>query len=273
MSATTDDSARVTEEAAQWLEAIERTLKSNESAALRRWLHVSAHRKTIVDRCRLWHGPEVLAVLQELVPVETFARRVERQYGRIGLAFFLGMSGITFITVLIAASKLWSRTEEAWTFQRADADFRTGADERRTIKLPDGSFVVLGVNTHVLLSYRPQHRELVLLKGEALVSVVMDPQRDFSLHAGVRALSVDSHGARFKVRRSVAVDYIELAVIEGRVTAGESRGPTALTPQLLRARATTGAQVFVAGEAARLGAGWQLAWMESREESDRALEF
>lgn len=259
-----DHSARVDEEAAQWLEAIERALKPHEIDRLRDWLKASAHRRTIVERCRLWHGPDVLAVLQELVPVETFARQVERQYGRIVLALFLGISGITFTTIVIALSKVWTRAEEAWTLQRADADLRTDIGERRTIKLPDDSLLMLGADSHVLLSYRTQVRELSLLKGVAQVSVAPDAARRFWMHAGGRALVVEQGAARFTVRRSSS-DYIELEVIEGDVTAARSRGPTPMSPELLRARATVGTQVFHAGEAGRLGAGWQLAWPLSPE--------
>src|SRR5262245_7456560 len=96
----------IDEQAARWLEAIERSLKPTEVKALRAWLSVAAHRDAIVSRCKLWHGPEVLAVLSELVPVESMRERVERHYGRMVLAIFLGVSGIGFATVVIAVSKI-----------------------------------------------------------------------------------------------------------------------------------------------------------------------
>jgi len=272
MSSTpANESARITEEAAQWLEAIERTLNPRESVSLRDWLKVSEHRRTIVERCRLWHGPEVLAVLQELVPIDTFARRVERQYGRIALALFLGISGITFTTVVIAVSKMWSRAEEAWTLQRADADLYTNKTEQRTIELPDGSVLKMSEDTHVLVNYRPQMRELTLLRGEAQVEVAPDTRRELSLHAAMRNLTVGHEAANFKVRRFA--EHIELAVLDGQVTALASRGRTAMTPALRRARASSGTQVFTTGEMARLGAGWQLSWNANSEDRNRALEF
>ncbi|HKE93743.1 MAG TPA: hypothetical protein VKB34_05515, partial [Povalibacter sp.] len=91
--------ARIAEEASAWLEKIERAISAEEGRALRAWLKPPVHREIIVDRCKRWHGPEILAVLGELIPVEALHERVERQYGRVLLAICLGVSGIALITV------------------------------------------------------------------------------------------------------------------------------------------------------------------------------
>lgn len=48
--------ARAVEEAAMWLEKLERTLRPTESAQLREWLKVRLHREVIVERCKLWQS-------------------------------------------------------------------------------------------------------------------------------------------------------------------------------------------------------------------------
>src|SRR5687768_7455940 len=99
------EQARISEEAANWLEKIERTIGPEEAQALRAWLKLKAHREAIVERCKRWHGPEILAVLGELVPLENFEERVERQYGRLLLGIGMAVTGIATITVLTALAR------------------------------------------------------------------------------------------------------------------------------------------------------------------------
>lgn len=266
-----DGRARATEEAAMWLEKLERAITSAESFELQKWLKASLHREVIVERCKLWHGPEVLAVLGELVPIETFSQRVERQYDRVLLAITLGVSGIAFATVMIAASRVWS-TDERQDALRAEANFHTAVDERRTIALPDGSSMVLNTGTQLLLRYRPSSRDVVLLRGEATFKAEPDAARPFLVFAGVRRLEVQADEATFNVRR-VTADRIELTVIEGRVWAPASRASEPLAPALLRARVGTGEHLFTAGEGGVLGPGWQWPMALKQEEIDERIAW
>src|SRR3954465_12749644 len=93
--------AVIAEQASIWLEKIERTLSPEEGQALRRWLKASSvHRDLLIDRCKRWHGPEILAVLGELVSVEHLSDRIEKHYGRMVLAIVMGISGISLATVV-----------------------------------------------------------------------------------------------------------------------------------------------------------------------------
>src|SRR5580704_378072 len=63
------DSDKISTEAAVWLARLERGLLPQEGSSLRDWLRQPAHREAIVDAAKLWHGPDIIAVLAELVPV------------------------------------------------------------------------------------------------------------------------------------------------------------------------------------------------------------
>ena len=63
------DTDKISNEAAVWLARLERGLLAEEGLTLRAWLSRPAHREAIVDAAKLWHGPDIIAVLAELVPV------------------------------------------------------------------------------------------------------------------------------------------------------------------------------------------------------------
>ena len=114
---------RIVEEAARWLEKIERTISREEAQALRAWLKGPGHRDTIIDRCKRWHGPEILAVLGELIPVEKLADRVEKHYGRMVLGIFLGRLATTR-----EGASAWTSTKAALVgmFHAASVQFIAG---------------------------------------------------------------------------------------------------------------------------------------------------
>jgi transmembrane sensor len=251
-----DRDKRAGDEAAMWLERLERSLRADEIALLREWLKVPMHRKAIAETGRLFHGPHIMAVLDHLFPVQAFATRVRPQPGRIVLAIFLGVSGLGLSTVLIAASHLWTRTSSESSL-RAEGDYRTAIGSTSTIALPDGSSMTLAPASRALVSYGPHARDVTLLRGEARFDVVSDPERSFRVHAGVRRFEVIVADTRFNLRRLDA-ERIELHVRDGEVTALDSRRSGPLPPALLRARASSGEHLFIAGESGVLGAGWQL---------------
>src|SRR6201996_6042286 len=56
------------EEAAMWLARLPRGLRADEAPPLRDWLKDRINRNIILDMARLWHGPDILALLSELIP-------------------------------------------------------------------------------------------------------------------------------------------------------------------------------------------------------------
>ncbi len=56
------------EEAAMWLARLSRGLRAEEALPLRDWLKDRVNRNIILDMARLWHGPDIIALLSELIP-------------------------------------------------------------------------------------------------------------------------------------------------------------------------------------------------------------
>jgi transmembrane sensor len=263
--------ARIVEEAANWLEKIERTISKEEGQALRVWLKTGSHREAIVERCKRWHGPEILAVLGELVPLETLADRVERQYGRIVLAIVLGVTGIATLTVLTAVSRNIPSTDAQGNPLRAATFVRTTVGEQKTIKLPDGGSILLNTLTAAYLNYEPSSRHVTLLAGEAAFHAKYDPARPFTVFAGGRRFEVLQGDARFNLRK-LTREQVELTVLQGQVHAHNARLGS-LSPALLRARVRSGAHTFGASDGGTLGPGWQSPWTLSAEEIERRVAW
>lgn len=75
----------------------------------------------------------------------------------------------------IGACLLW------WHYR--PAVYRTGAGERRIVRLSDGSLVTMDASTEVTVRYTPDARTLVLLRGQARFDDVLNPRRPFAVIA------------------------------------------------------------------------------------------
>lgn len=256
---------RAAYEAEIWLGKLERTLRREESAALRAWLQAPLHREVILDQCRLLHGPEVLAVLSTLFPVRARVRS-PTWYGRVALTTML-IAGVFGTLMLLGAGSSFSRDPDSAAHTlRYRGDYKAIA-AARTVDLPDSSKLVLNAGSRVLIDYGVLSRDVTLFRGEALFDVVSDAGRPFHVHVWPRRFEIAAN-ARFDLRRKAA-DEIELTVVAGQVHARESRAGT-LTPAQLRARVAYGAHTFHALDAGLLGRGWQLVWqLEPQELAQR----
>jgi transmembrane sensor len=263
--------ARATEEAATWLERLERTLQHDESAALRAWLKTSLHREIILERCKFWHGPDILAVLLTLIP-DIPPPRPRLRERRIVLAISLAVCGLGLSTFLIAGSTLWPNSNSQRSSLRAEEAYRTPVGARREVDLPDGSTMTLNTSTHVLISYGLRSRDVTLLRGEASFGVIQDPDRPFRVSAGARRFEVEDQASRFNLRR-VTMDRTELTVTEGQVRALDSRVRAPLTPAQLRVGPSYGERTVSASEYGILEPGWHFTWRLTATELRQRLAW
>lgn len=88
------------------------------------------------------------------------------------------------------------------------ADYSTSAGEARTVRLPDGSDMVLNTDSAVALDFAAGRRSVRLLKGEAFFSVVKDADRTFTV-AG-HFLEVSVKGTGFAVKSDEEEDRVIL---------------------------------------------------------------
>lgn len=93
--------------------------------------------------------------------------------------------------------------------------FATGRGQIRTIRLDDGSRVVLGADSQVAASVAEDRRAVRLMSGQALFTVAHDASRPFVVEAG--ATTVRDIGTVFAVTRHP--DSITIGVAEGVVEA------------------------------------------------------
>ncbi len=99
------------------------------------------------------------------------------------------------------------------------AAHRTGTGERREIRLPDGTQLVLNTASAIDLRFTPQARDVLLRAGEVFVSTAQDPAaRPFTVHTDQGA--VRAIGTRFTVRQ-----------IEGRSLVAVEEGAVDLSPR------------------------------------------
>lgn len=122
------------------------------------------------------------------------------------------LAAASILGLLIAASILF-QTIRTQSPQMAGgvtpAPFVTKVGEVRTVKLADGSQVVLDTDTAISVAMTPDRRDIVLKRGRARFIVAHDAERPFSVKAG--GMEVRATGTVFDVllRNNVAVHLIE----------------------------------------------------------------
>lgn len=132
----------------------------------------------------------------------------------------------------------------AW-FQLQFANrYSTGVGEQRTMRLSDGSSVVLNTDTAVRVVFSDAIREVQLLRGEALFNVAKNPARPFRVRSD--EVIAQAVGTSFVVRRKS--DETVVTVIEGEVAVLDSAqfavvAPTAIPELAVHVTAGTRADV------------------------------
>jgi transmembrane sensor len=101
--------------------------------------------------------------------------------------------------------------------------YSTDVGERRSVYLPDGSSVLLDSRSSLQVDFTATARRVRLVHGQALFSVVHDPQRAFLVRAG--ATVIRDVGTQFDVKQRP--DDTVVTVVEGRV-AVLARAPSVL---------------------------------------------
>ena len=115
--------------------------------------------------------------------------------------------GVAGAIAVIAGAGAW-----IWFDQRPLA-YATTIGEQRTIRLEDGSRIVLDTNSRVSVRYSQNRRTVTLASGQAMFDVEGDTARPFIVKAG--DTEVTALGTRFDVRLSGAGARVIL--VEGHV--------------------------------------------------------
>lgn len=201
MTSNTDSSERTRlqrlDEASQWLLRMQDPKRSEEELA--EWLRwIEADHENFPEFERLQRDWKDLEVLRS-ASAETRWRPT-----RLIWALAAGVAALALVFGTIH-------------YQRGTAEIParrqvTAAVTSRAATLPDGSRMILGVQSLVNMDFNGLRRQLDLSNGEAYFKVKYDKSRPFVVHAG--EVSVTAVGTSFDVRRS---DKVTITVEEGTV--------------------------------------------------------
>jgi len=121
------------------------------------------------------------------------------------------------LTVLFAGALVWKRAADRTDrpVSTAEMTYRTGAGAADSVRLPDGSRVVLAPQSELIVAanYGETARE-VQLRGVAYFDVIHDDARPFAVHSGYA--TIRDVGTIFTVR-SDSGGSLRVAVQEGAV--------------------------------------------------------
>jgi transmembrane sensor len=237
MKQMTTEQFRLAEEAALWILRMERNPTRQTREEFSNWLResprhteeflfaksVSVQFDGVDPRHEIEIEPAVLATLKENErEVEAlFVPPTASAQPRIGLRLIAWAAAVAGI--LVAGAIVVTELDQTPTYV-------TSTGDQRSVKLPDGSLMQLNTNSRAEVAYTKTTRQIRLLQGEALFSVMKDAQRPFDVVAG--GTTIKAVGTQFNVyRRNEAT---RISVVEGTVEimqAPENR--TAALPEVL----------------------------------------
>ncbi|HJP59097.1 MAG TPA: FecR domain-containing protein, partial [Gemmatimonadaceae bacterium] len=120
------------------------------------------------------------------------------------------------IIIILGGTMLWSNLRKS-QLESSERTYATGIGERRQVELKDGTKVLLGPTSRlVVASSATDGQRLVSLDGIAYFSVVHDPAHPFTVRAG--SISIQDIGTAFAVENDdsagtrVAVDSGSVAI-------------------------------------------------------------
>lgn len=262
------------EQASLWLERLERTVKQDEAASFRDWLKAPLNREVIVDRCLLWHGTEILAVLGTVIPDDVASARLPPQPGRVGavLAWVLAICCVGFSTFVLLGGPPWAAFKVDEKAIRVEGFYRTPLGGRREVDLRDGTRITLNTATTVFVSYGRTSRDAALVRGEAIFEVPHDASRPFHVSVGGRV--VETERARFNLRQ-LTNERSEITVLEGAVRILHPGFSAARTPAQLRdsLNYSYGEATVLATDRGVLGRGWQFVSALSQSDAQARLAW
>ncbi len=201
--------AQIEEEAAAWVWRLDDGQSSAvERRAFEAWLRRDARNKRAFEELGgVWGTLDALAEAKREEKIATFTTPMPVAVAAAGRRRWLAAAAA--LAVVVAGSGWW------WMNHGNEAQMlSTAVGQHRSVKLADGSSVMLNTNTIVETAFLEDQREVRLLKGEAHFTVARDAARPFRVYAGNTV--VQAVGTAFNVRVRDAGD-VEVLVTEGSV--------------------------------------------------------
>ncbi len=217
------DSDRLHTETSIWLARLERGLQAQEGVQLREWLQVPAQRDAIVEAAKLYHGPDIVAVLADMVPVGfgTPLPKVRKRMRPSHVIIAVAMGMVVAAGPIAALLHPYPVVRDA-RYRPLDPPLPWGAEaystkvgEIRTFSLEDDSKLSLNSHTRVGVLFGVGSRLATVVYGEALFQIERPREQPFQVDAGGRHFKASQ--SKFDVR-VINPQTVELTVLDGGVT-------------------------------------------------------
>jgi transmembrane sensor len=218
MQASEADQARIDAEAADWLVRHgDGSLTQEERSAFDAWAASDPRRsRTFAAMSRTWRDAgdlKHLAHLAEAEPLGRASQALRAITARLSVPRSIALAAAAAAVLAVVGSLVSAFLE----------GHETGVGQTRVLSLSDGSTVVLGARSRVVVKFTDRERLVRLTAGEALFEVTHNPARPFVVDAGDTVIR--DVGTRFDVNRAGA--SVRVAVLEGEVEVRERSAPTA----------------------------------------------
>lgn len=197
-------------------------LSAAEQAAFVTWIADPVHEAAYRRHRSVWLRYQQ-AGAQLPVPPSPYARRFARSDGRRRQGVPRGRTAAVIAASLAVLALTQAGALSTWL----RADYATGAGERRSVNLADGSVVTLDGRSAIAFDESEERRILRLLEGSAYFEVAPDSSRPFTVETGLG--SVTALGTEFGIRERD--DAAELAVTEHSVRVRTETGRTAIVKE------------------------------------------
>jgi transmembrane sensor len=209
-------------QAKYWLWRIEQGLSQQERQALVAWANQdNSHHQALHRYSRSLKTSKSFTELNGLFPLEKQTYKAKNAlFSRLSVAISI------IIFTVITGEVFFNNVFTQYLPQKSQAivyqHFSTNIGEQTSFSLPDGSLVQLNTNSLLTISFSDNHRQLNLIRGEALFNVAKDKSRPFSVSSGQQSFT--ALGTIFNIQKSDN-NHLELIVTEGRVLIADSNEP------------------------------------------------
>ncbi|MDR6625607.1 FecR domain-containing protein [Caulobacter segnis] len=215
------------DQAAQWFAKADRgPLAADDRKAFLEWLEAPGNAEAYQETADAWSSLAAAKGADGLIAMRAAALREAAGISRRRMIFSLvgavTAAGGGGVAVMMAST--------------AGATIRTGAGERLTAPLPDGSSVTLAPLSSVRVQYDAQRRRVRLVEGQAYFDMRSAPDRPFQVVVGDER--AQGSGGRFQVTKQG--DKAQILIEDGAldvVAAGQAAARRLTTGHMLSGQA------------------------------------
>ncbi|MGI9292642.1 MAG: FecR family protein [Pseudomonadales bacterium] len=222
------------DEAAEWIARLRSDqVSAADQQAFAVWLSQGIAQREAFDSIEnLWQDLGVVQYLpDEALPAEQNVRPVPIHTNvKQGLPAFGRRALAAAAAIVVAVLLVWQMLPQA---PRDASVFRTAIGEQKTVRLDDGSSLMLNTNTVVSVDFSTTRRGVKLQRGEAYFMVAKDSQRPFVVELG--EVTVTAVGTAFNIHRQPRQALIIVTEGEVKVVDNHAQADAAAPTERVRA--------------------------------------